>query len=321
MIYVLFDKGKGISFIEKILGTESVKEIRSPQCRHKLKSWLLGVFKVLYVSNRNDTIICWYDFQAVLCFWGCKLLFLKRRIVCLNVLLKDKLTMKNRLVSKLYRKALLSNHFKASVSSELYGKWLNKKMGVNVQYTLVHDVYHDSYECKNKTVLGNRNTVFCGGRNGRDWDFMIRVAESMPHVQFDMIMPKDAYVKYKQRFTPNINAKCNVAYGEFMETLCTSSLVCLPLDTEAPAGLIVMFQAAANEKMVITTDTVTTKEYISENRGALLPNDVHQWGNAIKYYLENSEERKGCAEKLKSFLKTECSEQIFVDNIKKMIQC
>ena len=134
-------------------------------------------------------------------------------------------------------------------------------------------------------------------------------------------MPKDIYVNFKSRFTPNINAKCDVAYFEFMKTLCTSSLVCLPLDTEAPAGLIVMFQAAANEKLVITTNTVTTKEYISADRGVLLPNDVQQWTNAIEYYLKNSEERRDYAENLKSFLQTECSEQIFVDNIKKMIQC
>lgn len=295
--------------------------VYSPKSRSLFKQWCKGCVAALKKSETGDTILCWFDFQAVLCFWICKLLFLKRNIICLNVLLKDKPTMKNRLVSWLYRKALLSRNFKASVTSKAYGKWLNEKLGIKAQYALIHDVYHDSYEYECRMDSGKRNTVFCGGRNGRDWDFMIRVAESMPHVQFDMIMPKEVYVKYESRFTSNINAKCDVAYGEFMESLCTSSLVCLPLDTEAPAGLIVMFQAAANERMVITTDTVTTKEYISEDRGVLLPNDVQQWSKAIEYYLENSEERRGYAEKLKSFLQTECSEEIFVDNIKKMIQC
>ena len=41
----------------------------------------------------------------------------------------------------------------------------------------------------------------------------------------------------------------------------------MPLDTEAPAGLIALFQAATYGKMVITTDTVTTREYFSGDRG------------------------------------------------------
>ena len=43
--------------------------------------------------------------------------------------------------------------------------------------------------------------------------------------------------------------------------MCQSSLVVMPLDTEAPAGLIAFFQAAANGRMSITSDTVTTREY------------------------------------------------------------
>lgn len=299
--------------------TENCIKVCSPKSKYLYIQWFRGCISVLKKSNYNDTIVCWYDFQAIICFWICKMLFLRRNIVCLNVLLKDKPTMKNKFVSLLYKKALLSKSFKASVTSEAYGNWLNKKLRINVVYTLLHDVYHKSYEYKNNKCF-NHNTVFCGGRNGRDWDFMVKLAKSMLNVQFHMIMPKDVYIKYECQFTPNIHAKYDVSYDEFMKTLCNSSLVCLPLDTEAPAGLIVMFQAAANERMVITTDTVTTKEYISEDRGVLLPNDMLQWTTAIEYYLEKNEERRDYSEKLKSFLQTECSEQIFVDKIKKMIQ-
>jgi hypothetical protein len=127
---------------------------------------------VLQQSNNGDTIIVWYDFQAVLCFLICKMLFLKRNIVCLNILLKDKPTIKNKLVSLLYKGALLSNNFKASVTSEAYGIWLNKKLGINVEYTLLHDVYHKSYEYKYKKTHKNnpklllyfsdpKNSLYC----------------------------------------------------------------------------------------------------------------------------------------------------------------
>ena len=32
------------------------------------------------------------------------------------------------------------------MTSEAYWKWLNGKLGIDVDYTLLHDVYHDYYE-------------------------------------------------------------------------------------------------------------------------------------------------------------------------------
>ena len=51
-------------------------------------------------------------------------------------------------------------------------------------------------------------------------------------------------------------------YGTFREMVRVASAVFMPLDTEAPAGLTVYFQAAANNKMIITSDTVTTEGYL-----------------------------------------------------------
>lgn len=318
MLFLLYDNSdQKNSFLGASL--DDCVQVCSPKSKNLYMQWMRGCFKVLMCSKKNDTIICWYDFQAVLCFWICKFLFIERNIICLNILLKDKPTMKNRFVSKLYKKALLSRNFKASVTSEYYGKWLNEKLGIDIQYTLIHDVYHDSYECLNRTNPNKFNTVFCGGRNGRDWDFMIEVARLMPQIQFDMVMPKDVYMRYEHLLTSNINAKYDVAYEDFMEILCASSFVCLPLDTEAPAGLIVMFQAAANNKMVITTDTVTTKEYIAKDRGVLLPNEIQQWCNAIECYFQNNKERKNKACALHGFLKTECSELDYIKRIKIML--
>jgi hypothetical protein len=93
----------------------------------------------------------------------------------------------------------------------------------------------------------------------------------------------------------------------------------LPLDTEAPAGLIVMFQAAANHKMVITTKTVTTEEYINKDRGVLLENFIVDWSKTIEYYLNNEVETTTKAECLYYYLKTECSEDKFIEGIKSML--
>lgn len=319
MYYILFDK-RNNSFNRFLAEEIGASLIETHQCENQIIGWIKGALLSVKISSKHDTIICWYDFQAILCFWICRFLFLKRRIIALNILLKDKKTFRNKFVSFLYKKALLSENFKASVTSETYGSWLNEKLGIKVEYSLIHDVYHDLYEYQSKT-LDKRNTVFCGGRNGRDWYFMIEVARAMPHVVFYMIMPKEVYMRYKHLFLSNMNVKYDVVYEEFMKTLCACSLVCLPLDTEAPAGLIVMFQAVANDKMVITTDTMTTKEYIGADRGVLLPNDIQQWSNAIEYYLKEDGERKCKYRNMKCFLKNECSENKFIDGIKYMLSC
>ena len=83
----------------------------------------------------------------------------------------------------------------------------------------------------------------------------------------------------------------------------------MPLDTEAPAGLTVYFQAAANNKMIITSDTVTTEGYLSDGCGVLCKNTVEDWVNKIQYYLLHINDADVYAAKFKDFLESECSEE------------
>lgn len=106
---------------------------------------------------------------------------------------------------------------------------------------------------------------------------MIRIAQAMPEVTFNCVMPKDKYEEYKENFGKNMVVKSDIPEQEFLEFMCQSQLVVTPLDTEAPAGLIAFYQAAANGKMAITSDTVTTQEYFADGRGALCGKDIEDW--------------------------------------------
>lgn len=321
MIYLLFDNPndkKKVSFITATFSSE-VKETYSPKRNKLIVGWLLGCLKVLKLSQKDDTIVCWYDFQAVLCYWLAKISFNQRKIVCINLLLKDKASMKNKVVTWLYKKALKSKHFVASVTSEEYGIHLKKRLGINKELFLLHDVFHEDYKV-NASLDVCPNTVFCGGRNGRDWRFMIEVAKVMPHVQFHLVMPKVTYDEYQHELPSNVVAKYNLSMDDFMKEMCSCEIVALPLDTEAPAGLIVLFQAAANMKYIITTDTMTTREYLSDGRGCLLPNDVDVWKKVITERIGNEKGNKEVSSKLLNFLQTECSEEKFVDGVEFMIK-
>ena len=238
--------------------------------------------------------------------------------MCVNLLLKDKDSVKNKIVAWLYKKALKSKYFVASVTSVEYGSHLKKRLGINKELFLLHDVFHEDYKV-NASLDFCPNTVFCGGRNGRDWRFMIKVAKVMPHVQFHLVMPKVTYDEYQHELPSNVVARYNISMEDFMKEMCSCEIVALPLDTEAPAGLIVLFQAAANMKYIITTDTMTTREYLSDGRGCLLPNDVDVWKKAINEKLGKVKPNAMASEKLLNFLETECSEEKFVEGIELMI--
>lgn len=93
MVYFLFDNPgdkSRLSFISKIAKREK-KEVYSPKCSRLIVGWLKGCLSVLKQSHRNDMIVCWYDFQGVLCYWLSRLTFKRRKIVCINLLLKDKI--------------------------------------------------------------------------------------------------------------------------------------------------------------------------------------------------------------------------------------
>lgn len=320
MIYLLFDNPgdkNRMSFIRQ-LTTMVMKEIYSPKGKRLIAGWLHGCRSVLSQSHSGDVIVCWYDFQAVLCYWFAKLSFRQRKVVCINLLLKDKSSTKNKIVAWLYKKALKSKHFEASVTSVEYGIHLKERLGINKELFLLHDVFQDDYKV-NAYLDICPNTVFCGGRNGRDWRFMLEVAKVMPDIQFHLVMSKVTYDEYHDELPSNVVARYNISMEDFMKEMCSCEIVALPLDTEAPAGLIVLFQAAANMKYIITTDTMTTREYLSDGRGCLLPNDVDVWKKAINEKLGNVKSNIIASEKLLNFLESECSERKFVEGVETMI--
>ena len=130
---------------------------------------------------------------------------------------------------------LKSRKVQATVTSKKYGEHLNEMLGIHKRYTLLHDTYHGGYSIEYKGEVVP-NSVFCGGRNGRDWEFLIRIAQAMPEITVNCVMPRDRFEEYKDNFGKNMVVKSDIPEQEFLEFMCQSQLVVTPLDTEAPAG-------------------------------------------------------------------------------------
>ena len=311
MVYLLVDVYDNHSY-DFIAGqTEcpltTVYPPRRPGRKHV--QWLLGVYKVLRLSRKDDCLVFLYDFQAVIAWWICRLTGLRRQFVCINLLLEPRSSLRGRIISEMYRKALCSPDFRATVTSAEYGEWLNAKLGISVGYDVLRDVFHEEYHVMSSA---GGTDVFCGGRNGRDWDFMVRLAASMPELSFTLVTPPSQSARYKKPDLNNVTILSSVSETDFLSLLSGASAVCLPLTKQAPAGLIVLFQAAANAKPVLISDTVTTRAYCSDGRGLLLPNDLAAWRESLSQVLVRQEDSQRMADSLYDFCRTECSEEKYI---------
>lgn len=136
-----------IKDVDAKLGCEVVG---SPIIKNKFLAWLKGCNNALKKSKGNDTIVCWFDLQAVILWWMCKLTFRKRRIGAINLMLKAKPTLRNRATRWLYKKALAANNFHASYTSRYYYEWLKKCLGIDFNAVLIHDLYNIDYQIVNR---------------------------------------------------------------------------------------------------------------------------------------------------------------------------
>lgn len=319
MVYFLFDNPadkQNLVFLKKYSTSSFNLIFPRSQCK-SIKSMLKVCYKCIQKSTDGDTIICWYDFMGILCWWLCRLLRKKRYIIVLNILLKNKHSLKNSMVRMLYRSVLKSENVRATVTSEEYGLYVNEFLGIEKKFTLLHDIYHGSYNIGYKEGI-QENSVFCGGRNGRDWKFLFGLAEKMPDVHFNIVVPKEQFRLYKNKFGSNVTVKSEISEFNFLKLMCQSSIVLMPLNTEAPAGLIVMFQAAANRKLIIATDTVTTREYFANDRGVLCERSFGEWSKQIRFWLSHKKESEKRAIQLQHFLENECSEPKYAEILQQL---
>ncbi|MCR4904406.1 MAG: glycosyltransferase [Butyrivibrio sp.] len=329
MIYVVFDNTSAIGHLSECAEeagqpTEvmTIKKGKLP----KLIRQVLLCWECAGKAKTGDTIMCWFDFMAVLCWWMCPgPKRSKVRFIAINVLLKKKSSLKNLIYRMLYSRAFRNENFIATITARDYGDYLNSILKVDRDYTLLHDSYkekHWMYKEELPPIIPN--SVFCGGLNGRDWDFLLKLVKAMPEVTYVLVVSGEIRDKIelfiKDYNIKNIQLYSNIPHSKFATLLCSSELVVMPLDSEAPSGLLVFFEAAANKKMIITSDTASTREYFSSGRGELCSKNEQEWIDMINYYLNNKEKRDACNSKCRDFLNTECSQKKYREVVIGLLQ-
>lgn len=308
-----YDRKYFMGFVERMNGRGMpTKWVHSPVSHGERLNNLIGAWRAVKASKKGDTIIAWYDFQGILAWWICLLTFRDRNTVALNIRLKDKTTLVNRMAAFLYKYALRSRKMKATVSSREYGEALKKRLGLRRDFPLVRDI--NLYPGYVYPFKDNGKRIFCGGNQSRDWNMVLRVARLLPEYRFVVIMPGKEREKVVN-VPSNVRILCDVPYKTFMGYMHSSTFLLLPVDTNAPAGLIVMFQAAWLGKPIFTNSTQVMREYIGEEHGVLVEGDDKDFAEKIEYYYNYQEEAAAKVDAFQRYLREECSEERFIDKV------
>ncbi len=300
--------------------------VATPQSRNVFIRHVSCAWYFWKKTHNGDSVVSMFDYQGILLWWICKLTFTRRKILAINILHKGRTTAgcffyrcAHRLHDYLFQKALKDvRNIRATVTSTHYGEWISKQLNIDVKFFLLRDCNYWFYKADETfAVEEKQNTVFCGGYNGRDWELVTKLVKGMPDVRFILMPGNKFFDSLNSKIGDCKNAKIYRSVGEteFMSEQLSASIIIMPLKVESPAGLIVVFQSANNKKFVVVSKNVTMEEYVTNERGGILGDDLNEWKETIYHYLNHPEERKKCAEELHGFILKECSMERYCNTI------
>ncbi|HBE42609.1 MAG TPA: hypothetical protein DDW27_15680 [Bacteroidales bacterium] len=246
--------------------------------------------KSLLKSRRGDVIICFLDVMGLYLFLLSRILFSRREIIVINIMFNDGSDFLTSIKRKMFRMMLKNNRVHPTVtSSELSAIYKELFRIPEKHFYLLHDCYGDQEIYADRPEEGDY--VFCGGTNGRDWKTLIKAADLLPDIRFVVVGPQRNTLGDK--IPGNIEYFFNVSYNDFQKMMLKCSIVALPLNTEAPAGLIVLFSAGLMHKPLVSTNNYTLREYVTSGENGFLiePGDYLTLAEKIKELNEDSLKR------------------------------
>ncbi|MZP56726.1 MAG: glycosyltransferase [Bacteroidales bacterium] len=308
-------RGCSVSFIGRNDRANVISMSRLIRIKTLHQQYLKIAWKGIMKSERKDIIICYLDVVGMYVFLLSKILLRRREILVINIMFNDKQDFLTGIKRVLYKAMLRSKHvYPTVISSELpllYKRIFNLPSKV---FYVMHDCYGDL----DKAIPDRTDEdeyVFCGGTASRDWNLMKEVTYKLPDTKFVIVGPNKNTLG--ENIPPNVTYYYNLPSVEFRYLLNRSSLLALPLNTEAPAGLIVLFTAGLMSKAVVTTDNVTTREYIVNgvNGRMVKMKDVDDFAMQIQDLINDKGKRISYGKALRLKVEEYGSPDSFIDAI------
>ena len=123
MIYFVLDNKNDIEKLSFLNDNSSfhVQFLLPKKHINTLKELISYSNEIIKLTSKNDVIIFWYDFIGIMSTIISFIKGKKRKILILNILLKNKKNIKNKICRILYRFALNKKNVIATTTSKKYG--------------------------------------------------------------------------------------------------------------------------------------------------------------------------------------------------------
>jgi glycosyltransferase involved in cell wall biosynthesis len=230
--------------------------------------YLEVAFQAIRKSRQGDVILCWNFIIGAFLSALCRLFGKNRVILSLNMISHPKQGVVASLRSKIYNYAFAYPTFLFTVNSAgtLHHYQAKYKFDSKRAFILP-DPYLSTY--KEKPFDTSDGYVFCGGEAQRDWNTFCDAAKRLPHRSFVGVGRKK-YMPKNITIPNNVTMYYDITESDFNRLLEQSAAVALPLLSEMPAGLIVMYKAIFLSKPVIITRTSSIENYLKNEHSAIL---------------------------------------------------
>jgi glycosyltransferase involved in cell wall biosynthesis len=315
-----FSKRKiNVSFMGLEKSSQMLQKSRITRILSLHVKYLKLAIRSIIKSKYEDIIICFLDNIGLYVFFLSKVLFIRRRIIVINIMFNNYPDVITKIKKYLYRLMLKDSYIYPTVtSSDLPAIYRNIFNLPDKEFYLLHDCYGKLSKYKQPFCEGN-NYVFCGGTNGRDYKSLLKIAGLLPHIRFVIVGPKKNTLG--EEYPSNIEYHYNIEFHLFQDLIHNCSILALPLKTQAPAGLIVLFTAGLMSKPVITSDTPTMREYIIQGEHGILveTGDTINFASEIGLLLDDTKKQRRMGENLFKKIDTSCSPDAFIEKMLEII--
>ena len=251
-------------------------------------------------SRKGDVILSHNFVVGAIAGFFNRMMHLRRKILALNMIVLDKGRLNSLLRRAVYNFALNSEDIIVTVNSpELVDRYRTFE-GVQVRH---FEQLSDRYGRGIPELAFDEGAgyVFTGGEGARDWETLLKAASMCPKVPFKLVARRIGF-PVELEVPGNVEVQFDTTEEEFYGLLERSSLVALPLATQAPAGLIVLIRAALSSRPVIVTSTSSTRQYVTDRETGVLidPGDARSLSQPIAELMQSPEDREKYALALKS---------------------
>lgn len=236
------------------------------------------------LKNKYEVIVAWQQFYGLFYAFWLRLLKKKKstKLVIMTFIYKKKTGIIGRIYDRIMKYIIGGEYIDKYIcfskeECDKYSRYFNISAERFVSCRL------EIEDCCSASFDGSREEDYylAAGRSNRDYDFLCKAFSSMPERKLIIICDEEQ----PKHIPLNVTWKNNIHGKEYLNYLSLCKGVIVPLNAmcgDISAGQMVMLQGMMLSKIVLVTETVTTKEYIdNKNTGLLIHNDCIELGKML----------------------------------------